>query len=402
QALFAESTKVMPPDWQPDPVAPILPQPVYYPDARQPDTVSVQPSKRRWLGIAIAGAVLLIVATVVGILAFLGLLEPKAQVSTPTVAPSLTVHTVIPSDTPKPVVPSPTSKPTARVSGSNMRSSPTPVPTVVSTHTPIPVETLLAYVRGNVGSTDVYVADAEGQSQRCVACESCDEAEPAWFPDGSAVVYQSNCGESYDLWRVAVGRGSPVQITKTSTEDEREPDVSPDGQWIVYRSNADGSERNSDGALMVCDIEGGNVHGLGIRGRSPVWSPDGERIALMSEADGGWEIYVYAVRSGVASRLTSCSANCRWPDWSPDGQYVTYHSTTGANTTTADTIWYVPVNGGNAVRIVSGASAGRPSWSSTGWVVFNSDRGIEIARVDGSGRRTLIEEDMYWAPVWSR
>jgi TolB protein len=161
------------------------------------------------------------------------------------------------------------------------------------------------------------------------------------------------------------------------------------------------SNRNSDGDLQVMDYDGGNVYSLGVRGRSPVWSPDGHHIAFMSERSGSWEVYTYDFRNGTTKRLTSCSANCRWPAWSPDGQHVIYHSTTGSGSVTADTIWYVATSGGSSVRLVSGSHAGRPSWCGQGLVAFNSDQGIEVIRADGSGRQTLISGDQNWAPDWS-
>jgi len=285
--------------------------------------------------------------------------------------------------------------------------TPTPVPPSVTpqiatpTPVPSPVSPLIAYVTGNVGATDIYVVEADGRSPRCVTCRRCDEAEPGWFPGGGAIVFQSDCGGSYDIWRVAVDGRDPVQITRTSQVDEREPDCSPDGKEIVYRANAAGSARNADSELMILRISDGSTRKLGERGRAPAWSPDGKQVAFMSERSGGWEIYVYDLAARATTRLTNCSANCRWPAWSPDGKYVAYHTTTGANSTTAEAIWYAPVTGGRAIRFVSGENAGRPSWSASGWVVFNSNRGIEAVREDGSTRRTVIVGDQNWAPVWA-
>ena len=104
---------------------------------------------------------------------------------------------------------------------------------------------------------------------------------------------QSDCGGSYDIWRVDGDGGDPVQLTRTSQVDEREPDYSPDGKEIVYRVNAVGSARNADGALMICASAMVSTRKLGEEGRAPAWSPDGQRIAFMSERSGAWEIYVY-------------------------------------------------------------------------------------------------------------
>jgi len=281
----------------------------------------------------------------------------------------------------------------------------TPVPPVATSPpaptTPIPIPLRIVYVYGSVGDSDIYVANADGSGRDCVACHACDEAEPAWSPDGRHIVYQADCGGSYDIWIISSSGGNPIQLTRTSATDEREPDWSPDGSQIAFRASSAGKDRNTDGDLRVMDADGGGVYSLGTQGRSPVWSPDGRWITFMSERSGGWEIYVYNLQSGTTDRLTDCSANCRWPAWSPDGRYVIYHSTTGPGSVTADTIWYVPASGGSPVRLVSGNQAGRPTWSVRGLIAFNSDQGIETVRENGSGRQTLVRSDQNWAPVWS-
>lgn len=282
-----------------------------------------------------------------------------------------------------------------------------PLPTQATTAPPVTVAPVapqplrLAYVRGDVGNSDIYVANANGDEATCVACSACDEAEPDWSPDGTTLVYQSNCGGSYDLWTVRLG-SSPVQLSRTPDWDEREPHWSPDGKQIIFRANPVGSGRNEDGTLWTVGADGSGARNLGVVGRVPVWSPDGRQVAYMSEQSGGWEIYLLELATNQSRRLTDCQANCRWPAWSPDGQSVVYHQTTAAGSTTAESIWAVPVSGGRATLIVSGDHAGRPDWSAEGLIVFNSDRGVEVVNPDGSGRRTLIGGEQNWAPTWSR
>jgi hypothetical protein len=259
----------------------------------------------------------------------------------------------------------------------------------------------IAYVSGSVGDTDIYVADADGTNRRCVACRSCDESEPGWSVDGLYVVYQSDCGGSYDIWYVGSHGGDATRLTYTAHIDEREPDWSPDGSQIVYRASSSNSDRNEDGELRLMNHTGQGDRSLGLRGRSPVWSPTGQSIVFMSERSGSWEIYLYDLQGDTVRQLTNCSANCRWPAWSPDGEHIIYHTTTGAGSTIADTIWKMSVSERSVTEVVSGSHAGRPSWSASAFIAFNSDRGIEVIGEDGRGRKTLIHDDSHWAPVWS-
>lgn len=267
---------------------------------------------------------------------------------------------------------------------------------------PVSLPLRLTYVKGNVGNTDIYVADADGRNALCVACRTCDEAEPAWSPDGNWIVYQSNCEGSYDIWKVSVTGGTPVRLTTDALTDEREPDWSPLGEHIAYRVNPTDGDRNADGALQVMRVDGGGAYSVAGQGRAPVFSPSGAQLAFMSQRSGNWQIYIYDFQSDRTTQMTQSAVNCRWPAWSPDGEYLIYHSTTAPGSVTADTIWRLSTYGGAPVQIVTGFHAGRPTWSSEGWIAFNSDNGIEVVDNNGGRRRTLLESDQHWAPSWSK
>ena len=278
---------------------------------------------------------------------------------------------------------------------------PSPTPTAVAP--PATLTTLrLVYAFGDVGRSDIEIFDVDDGSMWAVADQACDEAEPGWAPDGRTVVYQSDCRGSYDIYVVDVESGSTRQVTATAHADEREPDVSPDGNWIVYRSNSAGSDRNADGALYLMDLNGDGVRALGLSGRAPDWSPSGRQLAYMSQVSGSWEIYVYDLDSGANRQLTACAANCRFPAWSPDGRQVIYHTTTAAGNATPDSIWMIAAGGGSPVPLVGGDNPGRPSWSRSGLIAFNSNRGIEVVNEQGDRRRTVLNGNVHWAPDWSR
>ncbi len=158
--------------------------------------------------------------------------------------------------------------------------------------------------------------------------------------------------------------------------------------------------RNEDGELQTIGRDGSDAT-LGLRAiTGPVarWRSTCVHVG----GDGSWDIYVVDLEARQTRNVSNCSVNCRWPAWSPGGDAVAYHTTTGATSTTAEAIWVTPMEGGAPVQLVTGSHAGRPSWSAEGLVVFNSDIGIEVVTPDGKNRRTLISGDVHWAPAWSR
>jgi TolB protein len=133
----------------------------------------------------------------------------------------------------------------------------------------------------------------DGRQETTIATRSCDEAEPAWSPDGRNIVYQSDCNGSYDIWVSDVMNRNQYAINPTNDKDQREPDVSPDGTQIVYRVNPKGTNRNANGEIWVMNWNGSGAQYFGFVGRSPTWSPDGSQIAYMSDVSGIWQIYVH-------------------------------------------------------------------------------------------------------------
>ncbi len=72
-------------------------------------------------------------------------------------------------------------------------------------------------------------------AQRCVACAACDEAEPAWSPDGLSIAYQANCEELATFGLPDLATGNTSRLTRTADLDERElSDWSPDGSRLSF------------------------------------------------------------------------------------------------------------------------------------------------------------------------
>ena len=51
----------------------------------------------------------------------------------------------------------------------------------------------------------------------------------------------------------------------------------------------------------------------------PAWSPDGSRMAFVSDRDGNFEVYVMSADGSGQARLTNNPADDIEPAWCPDG-----------------------------------------------------------------------------------
>jgi dipeptidyl aminopeptidase/acylaminoacyl peptidase len=165
---------------------------------------------------------------------------------------------------------------------------------------------------------------------------------------------------------------------------------------------------DESGELWLLNVFEETTTPLGLTGRAPAWSPDGTQIALMSDLDGSWHIYVYDMEEEEVWDVTeNCPTHCRFPAWSPDGDEVIYHVSASMEDLTPVGLWIAPVNGRGRPRRWLAGEYGRPSWSGEGWIIFQGPGGLYRA---APGRNPTVERYLYsdpefathWSPVWSR
>jgi serine/threonine protein kinase len=256
----------------------------------------------------------------------------------------------------------------------------------------------IAYVIGtSEENASIYVADSSGGNRDLITSSDCDSSVPHWSPDGTSILYQADCGGTYDIWQVSTNGGGPFMLIGSQGHDDREGYYSLSGDQIVYVRHELGVSYNTNGDIRI--YSNGSDRSTGLSGRGPVFSPDGSQLAYMSLDGGTWQIYVYNFDSGDNNQITFGGDDARWPTWSPDGREIAYNSATGQGTNPTG-IWTVSANGGNPQLVIEG-SYGRPSWSEEDLILFNSPDGLWVIRPNGGGLEQ-ITNDYGWAGSWSR
>lgn len=128
---------------------------------------------------------------------------------------------------------------------------------------------------------------------------------------------------------------------------------------------------------------------------SPVWSPDGKKVAYVSYHDGRRPaIYIHDIATGQQTRLTRFAGLNGAPDWSPDGRFMAMTLSKDGN----PEIYMMEVATGQLTRLTEHfAIDTEPRWMPDGKrLLFTSDRGggpqiYELELADRSVRRVTFE-----------
>ena len=144
---------------------------------------------------------------------------------------------------------------------------------------------------------------------------------PTWSPDGEELAFVRDGGDG-GLLVMDAGGGEPEVLVNRPGRVEG-PRWSPGGELIVVVAGEEGAE-----ALLLVERASGAVTELG-RGLAPSWSPDSGRIVFSAPSEDGetdLDIFFVAVEGGARQPLSQSITRDLWPAWSPDGNSVAHLS----------------------------------------------------------------------------
>ncbi|HFC11623.1 MAG TPA: hypothetical protein ENJ56_02170, partial [Anaerolineae bacterium] len=126
-----------------------------------------------------------------------------------------------------------------------------------------------------------------------------------------------------------------------------------DGDDEIFVMNADGTNRLQLTNNLVDDF-------------SPVWSPDGNKIAFVSENILGTQIYMMNSDGSNVTKLTSTPLSNYAPSWSPDGTKLVFSSNRESGWRSSD-IWTMNADGTDQQQITNRRlRSTNPVWSPDG------------------------------------
>ena len=226
---------------------------------------------------------------------------------------------------------------------------------------------------------------------------------------GDAIYFASDRDGTLNLYAYGPGTGAVAQLTNSTTWDVRWPS-SDNVSRIVYEL---------DGELHVLDVRTKADQALqifvpndGVAMRPArasaekqiedfELSPKGERALVVARGD----IFTLPVEKGPTRNLTNSSnAHDKWARWSPDGKRIAFLSDRSGE----DEVWLVDQAGGKPEPITSGGQAMRyaPEWSAEGTHLAFSDKDGKLYVVTLADKKTVqvaddprgMIRDYAWSP----
>ena len=176
-----------------------------------------------------------------------------------------------------------------------------------------PDGTRIAFISNrNGGNIQIYTMDSNGTNPTRLT-DGVWDREPAWSPDGRKIAFAGYPEEfNFEIYVMDADGTNQIKLTDGPLE-KRDPDWSPDGGKIAF------TVRDRRSRINVMDADGENRVVLENEASRPAWSPDGGEIAFVSGRDGGSEIYVIGADGQGLERLTDDFLGGHSLSFSPTG-----------------------------------------------------------------------------------
>lgn len=241
------------------------------------------------------------------------------------------------------------------------------------------------------GATNMWIADIESKALTPLTKGTVNEDGPVVAPDGKSLLFLE-VHDGAKVVSVSVQDGSVQTLVDAGGWDEM-PTWSANQAKLAWQTDRNGPSeiwiRQPDGSerpvVTAADFPAGTEKYY----PSPALSPNGDQLIYMSfDPRRTPRLWISSLSGGPPVRLTNAEPRSEHGGtWSPDGSHFVYVQSEAGT----DSLMMVKTNGGAKPTLLrENVQRDLPDWSRDGdWITYRDDKGWNLISPDGKNRKFL-------------
>lgn len=224
------------------------------------------------------------------------------------------------------------------------------------------------YVTYKKGIPKIYI-NSEGKGEPFVQLRG-NQLLPSLSLNNDQIAFISDAAGRADLFLQNLDSkrkplGKPRQLFSAPRATEASPTFSPDGKKLAFVSDKDGTPRIYIIQIPAQENENLMPYAQLITTKNknnvtPAWSRDGKKLAFCANNNGPRELWIYDFETNEERQVTFGKENKENPCWSDDNLHIVYNTEDG----NISELYIINLNNPKPVKISSGMGQKRfPAWA---------------------------------------